>query len=208
MRFTSTVTDDEHVVLCTLDGAVAGTLAKSTVHHTGTPLHLAFSCYVLDQDERLLVTWRASGKRTWPGVRTNSCCGHPLPGEPMPQAVARRLHDELGLRVEPSDVTLVLPRFRYRAVMASTGVVENELCPVWRVVVPAGVPVSPEAAEVDGYTWKDWREFADETLRDPSSVSPWCALQVDQLAKLGHEPLRWPEAETDALPAAAQPPRP
>jgi isopentenyl-diphosphate Delta-isomerase len=197
------VTDDEHVVLCTEDGAAAGTTAKHAVHHSDTPLHLAFSCYVFDTAARLLVTWRAADKRTWPGVRTNSCCGHPLPGEPMPEAVVRRLYDELGLRVQPDDVALMLPRFRYRAVMADTGTVENELCPVWRVVVPVDTSVHHAPAEVDRYAWTPWREFADDAQRDPSLVSPWCALQVDELAGLGDDPLSWPVSDVEALPLAA-----
>lgn len=196
--------DEEYVVLCTEGGTAAGTMAKSAVHHSETPLHLAFSCYVFDTAANLLVTWRASDKLTWPGVRTNSCCGHPQPGEPMPTAIVRRLHDELGLVIQSDDIDLMLPRFRYRATMAETGVVENELCPVWRAVVPAEVRVHPQRAEVERYVWTPWREFADDALRNASSVSPWCALQVDELIRLGDDPLSWPEDTTEALPAAAR----
>ena len=59
---------------------------------------------------------------------TNSCCGHPRPGEEPTDAVRRRLDDELGLEV--GDLRSALPDFAYRAVDAS-GVVENEVCPVF-----------------------------------------------------------------------------
>lgn len=179
-------------------------MPKQLVHHGETPLHLAFSCYVFDDQARLLVTWRARTKQTWPGVRTNSCCGHPLPGEPMRDAVVRRADDELGLALDPAALVLLLPRFRYRAVMDGPGIVEHEICPVWKAVVPAGARVSPVPSEVDDYAWLPWADFAAEAAARPASVSPWCGWQVAELAKLGADPLAWPAADDAELPPAAR----
>jgi len=128
-------------------------------------LHLAFSCYVFDVAGRLLLTRRAATKKTWPGVWTNSVCGHPLPREDIADSVRRRARDELGIGL--SALTLILPVFRYRAVMPD-GVVENELCPVFRAAW-TGTP-APDPAEVDDVSWLDWSAFADEVL----AVSATC----------------------------------
>jgi isopentenyl-diphosphate delta-isomerase len=78
----SRIDGEELVVLVDDDGRELGTATKSDVHHDATPLHLGFSCYVFDADGLVLMTRRALGKRTWPGVWTNSFCGHPGPAKP------------------------------------------------------------------------------------------------------------------------------
>lgn len=190
---------EEYVVLCSPRGDVAGTAPKAAVHHRDTPLHLAFSCYVFDPLGRTLVTRRARDKSVFPGVRTNSCCGHPAPGEGVASAVRRRLHQELGVRA--TDVDLVLPTFRYRAT-APDGTVENELCPVFRVITTA-TRVTPDPAEVDDTWWVPWAEFCDSVLDGADPLSPWAAEQVRQLTALGPDPLRWPEGAAGLLPPAA-----
>ena len=189
---------DELVVLCDPAGAAIGTEPKATVHHANTPLHLAFSCYVFDRAGWLLVSRRAASKRTWPSIRTNSCCGHPLPGESMTAAISRRLHDELGVAVASLD--LMLPGFGYRATMAN-GVVENELCPVYRAIADSRT-VNPAPEEVAEAWWQPWAEFAEaDQPADPRS--PWSDQQVAALVRLGPDPLRWPVADPALLPAAA-----
>jgi isopentenyl-diphosphate delta-isomerase len=189
---------EELVVLCDPSGAAIGTELKATVHHANTPLHLAFSCYVFDSDGWLLVSRRAAGKRTWPAIRTNSCCGHPLPGESMTAAITRRLQDELGVTVAAPE--LVLPSFSYRATMAN-GTVENELCPVYRAIADSRT-VRPAPDEVAEAWWQPWAEFvATDPPADPRS--PWSDQQVAALVRLGPDPLQWPAADPSLLPAAA-----
>jgi isopentenyl-diphosphate delta-isomerase len=192
--------EDEQVVLVAEDGSVLGTAPKATVHGLHTPLHLGFSCYVFDADDNLLVTRRAHDKRTFPGVWTNSFCGHPAPGEPLPYAVRRRAADELGLEV--GEPRLVLPGFRYRAEMAD--VVELELCPVLAVHVDREQPLQPRPAEVSEWAWEPWDDVL-ASVAGGRELSAWCREQVAQLASLG-APRTWPDASPDLLPAALRPP--
>ncbi|GAA3542005.1 isopentenyl-diphosphate Delta-isomerase [Nonomuraea rosea] len=180
-------------------GRALGTAPKTSVHGHETPLHLAFSSYVFDHEGRVLLTRRADHKITWPGVWTNSCCGHPLPGERLDLAVVRRLSYELGVTAERAD--LMLPAFSYRAVMAN-GIVEHELCPVYRVTV--GTPIVPNADEVGEVRWMPWKEFAEGVQNGLLAISPWCREQVPLLMELGSDPMTWQPAAEAELPPAAQ----
>ncbi|MEO5743317.1 MAG: isopentenyl-diphosphate Delta-isomerase [Terracoccus sp.] len=192
----------ELVVLLADDGSAIGTAAKSGVHHGTTPLHLGFSCYLFDHDGDLVATRRASDKATFPGVLTNSVCGHPAPGESLVDAVRRRANRELGIDVsDVVDVRLVLADFAYRAEMNE--VVENELCPVLVARLREGAVVRPDAAEVGWHGQVDWAGFAGDVIAGRATVSPWCAEQVAALNALGPEPAQWRDAEADDLPAAA-----
>jgi isopentenyl-diphosphate delta-isomerase len=187
----------EDVVLLDEDGNAVGTAAKAEVHGPATPLHLAFSCYVFDEDGRFLLTQRAVDKPTFGGVWTNSCCGHPAPGEPLAEAVERRTRQELGLDL--GGVRLLLPAFRYRAV-GDNGTVENEMCPVFTATA-SGDP-DPDPAEVEAWEWVPWEELRDDVLAGRREVSQWCREQVRALPA---DPRSASAADPADLPPAARP---
>lgn len=168
----------EEVVLLDETGIAVGVADKATVHDRATPLHLAFSCHVFSPDGALLVTRRALRKRTWPGVWTNSFCGHPAPGERIEEAVVRRAEQELGARLGSLEVAL--PDFRYRAVDAS-GIVENEICPVYTATLASRDALSPRADEVMDYEWVDPAATLAAVRVTPWAFSPWLVLQLPRL---------------------------
>lgn len=174
----------ERVVLLAEDGAPLGTALKSEVHTEDTALHLAFSAHLRAPDGRVLLTRRALDKRTWPGVWTNSFCGHPAPGEPFAEAIRRRGAQELGLDPELlGEPDVVVPDFRYRAVDAG-GLVEHEICPV-HVVDYLGDPErlpAPDPSEVMDSAWVRIEDAAAVARRMPLLLSPWF---VDQLHEDG-----------------------
>ncbi len=173
------VTDEERVVLLDEAGNTVGSAPKSAVHHRETPFHLGFSCYLFDATGRVLLTRRALGKQTWPGVWTNSFCGHPAPGEPHEDAVRRRGFHELGVRL--AELTCVLPRFRYRE-QAADGTWENELCPVFCALSDGTVTARPD--EVMDLTWVSWDEVRAAS-RFEWAISPWARAQIPLLDDVG-----------------------
>jgi isopentenyl-diphosphate delta-isomerase len=173
---------DELVVLLNADNTPAGTMPKEQVHGPDTPYHAGFSCYLFDPGGRtVLFTRRALDKQTWPGVWTNSLCGHPGPGEALQDAAARRAGDELGVRIE--EVRVVLPDFSYRATDVS-GTVEHEFCPVL-VATLDGDP-RPDPDEVCDWAWLDWPAAVELARRSPALISPWAAGQLPLLDDAFH----------------------
>lgn len=170
----------EQVVLVDALGTPIGTADKSVIHDGDTPLHLAFSCHVFRPDGRVLLTRRALGKVAFPGVWTNTFCGHPAPGEDVQDAVRRRGARELGLEIAALEP--VLPDFRYRATDAS-GIVENEICPVFRAVVDTDPqPADDEVAEWEWATPERVRAAVEAT---PFAFSPWLVLQLSEWTAFG-----------------------
>ena len=167
---------DNRVVLLDRDGNAIGTAGKANVHTKDTPLHLAFSCYLYDADGRVLLTRRSLAKRTWPGVWTNSFCGHPAPGEDMESAIRRHARLELG--VDVADLVEVLPTFRYSARDAS-GLLENEVCPVFTARTVEAISANP--AEVAEWVWVEPASLVAAVDATPRVFSPWSVLQVGQL---------------------------
>lgn len=170
----------ERVVLLGADGTAIGTDLKATVHTTDTPLHLAFSCHVLNSAGEVLVTRRALEKSTWPGVWTNSFCGHPQPDEIPADSVHRRAAHELGLQI--SDLEVVLPDFSYRAVDAS-GIVEHEFCPVY--LAHTDRDPDPNPLEVMETRWVDPLRLGTAITATPWAFSPWLVMQAARLPFLG-----------------------
>lgn len=170
----------ELVILLSADGLPIGTADKVGVHTTATPLHQAFSCHLFRDSGEVLVTRRAGSKLTWPGVWTNSFCGHPAPGEAIDDAIRRRAQQELGVEVRA--IQSVLPRFQYRAVDAS-GIVENEICPVFRASVDG--EIRPEPTEVSEFAWVQPAKLAAAVAAAPFAFSPWIGLQLQQWDSFG-----------------------
>ena len=164
----------EHVILLDEQDKPVGMQEKYAAHTLNTPLHLAFSCWLFDQQGQLLVTRRSLSKKAWPGVWTNSVCGHPQEGETFEQAVRRRSHFELGVTI--TDITPVHPAFRYRAV-APNGIVENEVCPVYAATTTS--PLAPHADEVMDYQWCSLDDLLQGLALTPWAYSPWMVLEAD-----------------------------
>jgi len=175
------MTETEQIVFVRPDGTPTGETGPKLASHTaGTQLHLAFSCYIFRRsDNAFLATQRALSKKVWPGVWTNSVCGHPAPGEAMEAAIRRRSQYELGLP-EINAIQVLLPEYRYTT-PPYNGIIENEFCPVYMAFTDAEPAPNPD--EVEAYRWLTWNEYAQMLDSEPDLMSYWAKDQYKQLPK-------------------------
>jgi len=167
----------EQVVLLDNHFQPIGSQDKAIVHNENTPLHLAFSCYLFNENNQVLLTRRSLDKVAWPGVWTNSFCGHPQPEESFADAIHRRAEYELGAKVD--NIACVCKDFRYFA-RDSSGVVENEFCPVYQALLTS--TLSPRASEVDDWSWIEFDDLLLSVQKAPFAFSPWMVQQLNNEA--------------------------
>ena len=174
--------ETEQIVFVDQSGKPTGEVGPKLASHTAnTRLHLAFSCYIFrGSDKAFLLTQRALSKKVWPGVWTNSVCGHPAPGESIEAAIRRRAKDELGL-TKLENITCILPSYTYTT-PPFNGIIENEFCPVF--IAHSNQEPQPNPNEVEAYKWLAWKDY-ERMLQDQAQVmSYWAKDQYKQLRHL------------------------
>lgn len=150
---------DEH-------GTTIGTAEKVSAHQPPGQLHRAFSVFLFDTDGRMLLQRRALGKYHSPGVWSNTCCGHPYPGEPPFLAAVRRTFEELGLA--PS-LLQEAGTVRYNHPDPASGLVEQEYNHLF--VGHVGTEPRPDPEEIADTAFVKAEELA--ALRESTTFSAW-----------------------------------
>lgn len=163
----------EYVVLLDESGNEIGTALKESVHSANTPLHKAFSFFLFNNQNKLLLTKRSWKKKAFAGVWTNTCCGHPALGETYDTAICRRLAEELGLSGVLHIQKVADYRYRFADV---NGMVENEICPIF--IGRSEVDPVPNTDEVSDWKWIDWQEFLVGLDIPSNNYSPWCVEEA------------------------------
>jgi isopentenyl-diphosphate delta-isomerase len=87
--------DIQQVILVDTNDREIGVDEKISAHKKGV-LHRAFSIFIVNDRNEMLLHRRALDKYHSAGLWTNACCSHPMPSESLEQAVVRRLKEEMG----------------------------------------------------------------------------------------------------------------
>ena len=117
--------DEAHVELVDPFGAVTGVAPKALAHQAPGLLHRAVSVFLLDETGRLILQRRAADKYHSASMWSNTCCGHPMPGESPNAAASRRAASELGLSIDP-DLLVPVGSILYEWTDPQSGMWERE----------------------------------------------------------------------------------
>ena len=166
------MTEQEQVIVVDVEDRAVGSAPKLEAHVAGM-LHRAVSVFVTDGAGRVLLQRRALEKYHSAGLWTNSCCGHPRPGETPVQAAARRLVEEMGVRC----ALVPAGTFHYRADLPN-GLVEHEIDHVF-VGTWQGEP-RPDPSEVAEWRWVTLGELQRDLREHPSRYTAWLAPALAQ----------------------------
>ncbi len=158
-------TTEQRVVLVNEKDEATGEMEKLEAHRQGV-LHRAFSVFIFNSRGDMLLQQRAMDKYHSPGLWTNTCCSHPLPGEEVEQAAQRRLGEEMGFTAPLNK----LFSFIYRADF-SNGLIEHELDHVFAGIYDG--PLKPDPSEVMDTAYHPPSRVTAMVASDPEIFTVW-----------------------------------
>jgi isopentenyl-diphosphate delta-isomerase len=169
--------EPEYVIVVNASDEELGRVEKMQAHRTPV-LHRAFSVFVLDAQDTMLLQRRAAAKYHSAGLWSNACCGHPRPGEAVTDAAVRRLREEMGIEC----VLLPAGTTSY-SIDVGGGLREDEFNHVLAGRF-SGTP-RPDPAEVSEWRWMPVEVVCDAWRKGPHEFTPWFGLVLDQLRQSG-----------------------
>ena len=174
------MTDRERLLVELVDetGAAVGACSVAEAHAAPGRCHRAFSVLVRDEVGRVLLQRRAAVKTRFAGRWSNTCCGHPAPGQGVAAAAALRLAAELGLTPGHTTPLAEVGVVRYQAVDPGSGLVESEWDHVLVAALTSGTP-APDEAEVSEYAWVTPDELRAGITARPDAYTPWLSGVLD-----------------------------
>ncbi|HVZ95873.1 MAG TPA: isopentenyl-diphosphate Delta-isomerase [Chitinophagaceae bacterium] len=164
------------VILVDKNDVQTGLMEKMEAHRKGL-LHRAFSVFVFNKKGDFLLQQRSPSKYHSPGLWTNTCCSHPLPGEDVSQAANRRLSEEMGFTTNLSHAF----SFVYRATFDNE-LTEHEYDHVFTGVYEG--KIEPDKNEVKDYCYKSIRDIEAGLQINPGQYTEWFRLAFPQIKEV------------------------
>lgn len=157
--------EEEHVILVNEQDEAIGSMPKMEAHEKAV-LHRAFSVFILNDQNEVMLQQRAAHKYHSPLLWTNTCCSHQRMGETNIQAGTRRLQEEMGFSAPLKE----LFHFIYKAPF-DNGLTEHELDHVMIGYYQGAPDINPE--EVESWKWLSIDAIHDSIANSPEEYTVW-----------------------------------
>jgi isopentenyl-diphosphate delta-isomerase len=164
--------EEENVILVNQNDEQIGLMPKMEAHEKAV-LHRAFSVFVMNDKNEIMLQQRAVQKYHSPLLWTNTCCSHQRNGETNIQAGSRRLFEEMGFETTLKE----LFHFIYKAPF-DNGLTEHELDHVMIGYYNDEPKINPE--EVESWKWMSIEDVAKDIQLQPDIYTVWFKIIFDE----------------------------
>jgi isopentenyl-diphosphate Delta-isomerase len=155
----------EEIILVDENDEQVGTMEKMEAHQKAL-LHRAFSVFIFNSKNEMLLQQRAIKKYHSGGLWTNACCSHPKPGESTKNGAVRRLSEELGFTAALKKVF----HFTYKHSF-DNGLTEFEFDHVFTGRYDG--EILPDKEEVNDYCFMSLDDIESSLISHPQKFTPW-----------------------------------
>ena len=163
----------EEVILVNENDIVIGTMEKLEAHKKGL-LHRAFSVFIFNDKNELLLQRRALNKYHSGGLWTNTCCSHPRPNENILNAANRRLVEEMGFEAELTFKTSFIYNTEFE-----NGLTEHEFDHIFFGTHNVNPKIN--ADEVDSFSWLTIEDVNQKIKQNPNEFTSWFKIALEKL---------------------------
>jgi isopentenyl-diphosphate delta-isomerase len=163
--------EEEVILVNELDEPI-GLMPKLEAHEKAV-LHRAFSVFVLNDQNEILLQQRAHHKYHSPLLWTNTCCSHQRSGESNIEAGSRRLYEEMGFKTDLKELFY----FIYKAPF-DNGLTEHELDHVMIGYFNENPTINPE--EVEAWKWMKIEDIKTDMALNPEIYTVWFKIIFDE----------------------------
>ena len=166
--------EQEKVILVDSSDREVGTMEKMDAHRFGGTLHRAFSIFIFNSQEEMLLQQRAISKYHSGGLFTNTCCSHPRPNEDILSAANRRLQEEMGINCALKEIF----SFEYRAAL-DHDLTEWELDHVF--IGECDDLPEVNVLEVESYKYVAVEWLLRDLASNPNNYTEWFKASIEKV---------------------------
>jgi len=155
---------------------VIGYKSKQECHVCPGLLHRAFSVFIFNSKNELLLQKRSKQKLLWPQFWSNSCCSHPKKDEDLINSAANRLTEELGFNCQLKQIG----NLYYQAEFNNLGC-EYEITHILTGIYDGKIKINP--AEISDLRWVSFEDLKKEINKYSDRFTPWLKLIIKKYGK-------------------------